>query len=48
MMAEDVKKALEMAIATTGVKHVHVHHRPSLLLDNDTCFISTGLKDYLS
>ena len=28
MKAEDVKKALEMAIAVTGVKHVHVYHRP--------------------
>jgi hypothetical protein len=34
MKAEDVKKALEMAIAVTGVKHVHVYHRPSLLSDN--------------
>jgi transposase InsO family protein len=48
MKAEDVKKALEMAIVATGVKHVHVYHRPSLLSDNGPCFISTELKDYLS
>jgi len=48
MKAEDVKKALEMAIAATGVKHVHVYHRPRLLSDNGPCFISTELKNYLS
>jgi putative transposase len=48
MKAEDVKKTLEIAIAKTGVKHVHVYHRPRLLSDNGPCFISTELKDYLS
>jgi transposase InsO family protein len=48
MKAEDVKKILEMAIVKTGVKHVHVYHRPRLLSDNGSCFISMELKDYLS
>jgi putative transposase len=48
MKAEDVKKTLEIAIVKTGVKHVHVYHRPRLLSDNGPCFISTELKDYLS
>jgi transposase InsO family protein len=48
MKAEDVKKTLEMAIARTGIKHVHVYHRPRLLSDNGSCFISMELKDYLS
>jgi putative transposase len=48
MKAEDVKRALEIAIAVTGVKHVHVYHRPRLLSDNGPCFVSSELKDYLS
>ncbi len=47
MKAEDVKSALELTIARTGVKHVHVYHRPRLLSDNGPCFISSKLKDYL-
>ena len=31
MMAEDVKKTLDMAIEKTGVEHVHVVHRPITL-----------------
>jgi transposase InsO family protein len=46
--AEDVKKALGMAIAVTGFKYVHVYHRSSLLSDNGPCFISSELKDYLN
>jgi len=48
MKAKDVKKTLERAITRTGVKHVHVYHRPRLLSDNGPCFISTELKDYLN
>ena len=48
MKAEDVKNVLEHAIAKTGVKHVHVYHRPRLLSDNGPCFISSELRDYLS
>ena len=48
MKAEDVKKTLELAIVRTGVKHVHVYHRPKLLSDNGPCFISSELKDYLN
>ncbi len=33
MMAEDVKKTLDMAIEWTGVEHVLVVHRPRLLSD---------------
>jgi len=47
MTAAEVTKTLDMAIARTGVKHVHVFHRPRLLSDNGPCFISTELKDYL-
>ena len=47
MMAEDVKKTLDMAIETTGVEHVHVVHRPRLLSDNGSAYISKELKRYL-
>jgi len=47
MKAEDVKKLLDVAIAKIGIKHVHVYHRPRLLSDNGSCFISSELKDYL-
>ncbi len=48
MIAEEAKKTLEIAIGKTGLKHVHVYHRPRLLSDNGSCFISMELKDYLS
>ena len=47
MTAEDVKRSLDMAIARTGVKHVHVLQRPRLLSDNGPCFIASELKRYL-
>ncbi len=47
MMAEDVKKTLNMAIETTGVSHVHVIHRPRLLSDNGSAYVSKELKRYL-
>ena len=47
MTAAEVTKTLDMAIARTGVKHVHALHRPRLLSDNGRCFISTELEDYL-
>jgi transposase InsO family protein len=47
MTAAEVKKTLDIAIARTGVKHVHVYHRPRLLSDNGPSFISTELEDYL-
>jgi transposase InsO family protein len=47
MMAEDVKKTLDMAIQWTGVEHVHVVHRPRLLSDNGSAYFSKELKSYL-
>jgi len=47
MMAEDVKKTLDMAIEWTGVAHVHVVHRPTLLSDNGAAYISKELRHYL-
>ena len=47
MTAEDVKKTLDMAIEWTGVEHVHVVHRPRLLSDNGSAYVSKELKRYL-
>jgi transposase InsO family protein len=47
MMAEEVKKTLDMAIEWTGVAHVHVVNRPRLLSDNGSAYISKELRDYL-
>ena len=41
--AEDVKKTLDMAIEKTGVEHVHVVHRPRLLSDNGSAYVSKEL-----
>jgi len=35
-------------VAQTGVEHVQVRHRPRLLSDNGSCYVSGELKDYLS
>jgi putative transposase len=47
MSAEDVKATLDDAIAVSGVDHVYVHHRPRLLSDNGSAYISSALKEYL-
>ena len=47
MMAEDVKKTLDMAIEWTGVEHVHVVHQPRLLSDNGSAYVSKELRRYL-
>ena len=44
MGASDVKDTLDQAIDETGVVHVQVKHRPSLLSDNGPCYLSTELK----
>jgi transposase InsO family protein len=47
MAASDVASVLDDAIATTGVAHARVHHKPRLLSDNGPCFISKELAAYL-
>lgn len=47
MASSDVSLVLDDAIATTGVAHAQVHHRPRLLSDNGACFISKELAAYL-
>jgi len=48
MSASDVKATLDDAIAISGVDHVYVRHRPRLLSDNGSAYISGELKEYLS
>jgi putative transposase len=47
MGAEDVKDTLDMALEKTGVDQVKVQHRPRLLSDNGSAYISKALSDYL-
>jgi transposase InsO family protein len=47
MTADDVKQTLDLAVKRTGVNNVHVRHRPRLLSDNGSCYISGELKKYL-
>lgn len=44
----DVEETLDLAIAATGVKQVAVQHRPRLLSDNGSAYISGDLADYLA
>ena len=47
MSAGDVKETLDAALARAGVERVRVRHRPRLLSDNGSCYVSGELKDYL-
>jgi transposase InsO family protein len=48
MAATDVKETLDRAIETTGVTDVRVRHRPRLLSDNGSAYISKELASYLA
>ena len=48
MAASDVKKTLDCAIEKTGATDVRVRHRPRLLSDNGSAYISKELQSYLS
>ncbi len=47
MGAGDVKDTLDQALAVTGVDQVRVRHRPRLLSDNGSAYLSDELKEYL-
>jgi len=47
MTSSAVKETLDMAIAKTGIKSIKVLHRPRLLSDNGSCYISEELAEYL-
>jgi transposase InsO family protein len=48
MSHTDVEATLDLAIAATGVQQVAVQHRPRLLSDNGSAYISGDLADYLA
>ena len=47
MAATDVKDLLEEAIMKTGIERIAVKHRPRLLSDNGSAYVSKELKTYL-
>jgi transposase InsO family protein len=47
MRADDVTETLELALASAGLDHVTVAHRPRLLSDNGASYISQDLAKWL-
>jgi len=47
MNASDVQDTLLLALAKTGLDHVLVEHRPRLLSDNGSCYLSKDLQLFL-
>ena len=47
MSALDVQETLQIALDKTGLEHVQVRHRPRLLSDNGSCYLSKDLKSFL-
>ena len=47
MKTEDVTDTLEMALTASGCDQVHVQHKPRLLSDNGSSYISEELAEWL-
>jgi transposase InsO family protein len=47
MGSGDVEQTLDIAVEQTGVTHIQVEHRPRLLSDNGSAFVSEALASYL-
>ena len=47
MRAEDVTATIELALAASGCDQAVVRHRPRLLSDNGSCYISGDLAEWL-
>jgi transposase InsO family protein len=47
MATTDVKDLLDLAVEKTGIEHVAVKHRPRLLSDNGSVYVTKELKKYL-
>jgi putative transposase len=47
MAASDVKQLLDLAVEETGLEQVAVRHRPRLLSDNGSAYVSEELRTYL-
>ena len=48
MTSGDAKATLDQAVAQTGVAHIKIEHRPRLLSDNGSAFVSDELAKYLA
>ena len=48
MGSTDVEDTLKLAMAKTKLTHIKVNHRPRLLSDNGSAFISNDLKQFLA
>jgi hypothetical protein len=47
MNHEDVEQTLNLAVVATGVKQIQVEHRPRLLSDNGSAYISQEFAEYM-
>ena len=47
MKAEDVKDTLDLALEASGCDRVHVAHKPRLLSDNGSSYVSGDLAEWL-
>ncbi len=47
MASTDVQDTLQLALDQTGLDHVLVEHRPLLLSDNGSCYVSKELQHFL-
>jgi putative transposase len=47
MSTTDVQETLRMALASSGLDHAQVEHRPRLLSDNGSCYVSGELRTFL-
>jgi transposase InsO family protein len=47
MRATDVIETLDEALAITGVDQIQINHRPRLLSENGSAYVSGELRDYL-
>lgn len=47
MKAEDVTDTLDLALQTSGCDQVHVVHKPRLLSDNGSSYVSGDLAEWL-
>ena len=47
MTATDVEDLLDVAVQRTGIEQVSVCHRPRLLSDNGSAYVSKELREYL-
>jgi putative transposase len=47
MKAQDVTTTLDLALATSGLDHMTVVHRPRLLFDNGSSYVASDLAVWL-